>query len=63
MSRRVRALFMAGAFLLAALGWLIAGWLVQLLGLGELELPARAGGVFLVLSLGEAAFSRFFVHE
>jgi hypothetical protein len=48
-----RALAVLAAFALAALGWLAAGWLVGLLGLGELDLPARAGGVFLALTRAE----------
>jgi hypothetical protein len=47
------------AFAAAALGWLAAGWILQATDLGDLDLPTRAGGVFLALSLAEAAFSRF----
>ncbi len=48
----------AGAFGVAALGWLAAGWIVSLLGVGEVDLPARAGGVFFALSLANVALSR-----
>jgi len=51
-----------GAFALAALGWVVAGWIVRAVGLAELDLPARAGGVFLALSLGEAAQAKLFRH-
>jgi hypothetical protein len=47
-----------GAFGLAAFGWVVAGWIVAAAGLAELDLPVRVGGVFLALSLGEAALSR-----
>jgi hypothetical protein len=46
------------AFALAVLGWFLAGWIVQTAGLDELGLPARVGGIFLALSLGEAALHR-----
>lgn len=63
MTPRLRALLIAvGAFALAALGWFVAGWIVQAAGVAELDLPARAGGVFLALSLGQAALGRFFTH-
>jgi hypothetical protein len=52
------ALFAAAAFLAAASGWVIAGWVVSWLAIGELDLPARAGGVFFALSLANAALAR-----
>ena len=52
-------LLVLGAFVLAALGWVVAGWVARMVGLDELDPPIRAGGVFLALSLGEAALTRF----
>jgi len=53
------AVLAAGAFAVAALGWVLAGWLAQATGLSELDLPARVGGLFLALTLGEAALARW----
>jgi hypothetical protein len=52
------ALVVLGAFALAVLGWVVAGWVVRIAGLDELDAPARVGGIFLALSLGDAALSR-----
>ena len=63
MTHRSRVLLsMAAAFVLAALGWVVAGWFAQIVGVGELDLPARVGGSFLALSLGDAALARFSGH-
>jgi hypothetical protein len=47
-----------GAFALAALGWVAGGVIVMALDVGELDLPARAGGVVLALSLGDTALAK-----
>ena len=60
--RRATIVAIIGAFVLAALGWEVAGMIVDLLGIDELGLPARVGGVFLALSLGDAALARFSGH-
>jgi hypothetical protein len=54
--------FVAVAFGLAALGWVAAGLVVMALGAQELDLPARAAGVFLALSGGEWALSKMSRH-
>ena len=61
MNGRARTgILILAAFVLAVVGWELAGWIVSAVGLDELDLPARVGGVFLALSLGEAASARFF---
>ena len=60
MRLRPRTLLLAlGSFALAAFGWVVAGWVANLAGFGELDFPARVGGIFLALSLGDAALSRW----
>jgi hypothetical protein len=51
------------AFVAAGAGWWVAGWLVSWLAVGELELPARVGGVFFALSLANAALPRLVRRE
>ena len=52
-------LLVPAAFVLAAVGWFVAGWVARAAGLDELDLPARVGGVFLALSFGESALHRW----
>jgi hypothetical protein len=58
MTRPRTLLPIVGAFLLAVVGWFVAGWIASAAGLDELALPARVGGVFLLLSLGDQALAR-----
>ncbi len=60
--RQRTALTIGGAFVVAALGWFVAGRIVQAIGAGELDLPARVAGVFLALSLADATFARLAGH-
>jgi hypothetical protein len=55
--------FVLVAFALAALGWVAAGLVVMAVGAQELDLPARAAGIFLALSLGELALSKMSRHN
>jgi hypothetical protein len=59
--RRLLAILLA--FALAGLGWLVAGWIVAMLGLDELAWTARVSGVFFALSLGDARLARLVGHH
>lgn len=50
------------AFVLAAVGFALAGWLSRALGFADLSLPVEVGGAFLALSLGDAALARLSGH-
>jgi hypothetical protein len=56
-------LAVGAAFVVAVLGWFAGGWVVSWLGVGELDLPARVGGVFFALSFANAALPRLVRRE
>ena len=58
MARWRPALLTVAAFVAAWIGWAAAGWAVEEVGLGELDLPVRLCAIFAALTTTETILAR-----